>query len=92
MQERSETRRARAIGSWNVVDDPINGARLRPQHARDGRAILGDALAARRLWGNLAGFAAVENLTDREYLVGRPGIDTVGAPRTFRVGLGYATR
>jgi hypothetical protein len=27
------------------------------------------------------------NLLDRRYLVGRAGVDTVGAPRTVRAGL-----
>lgn len=41
----------------------------------------------RRLGRGLELFAAVENLLDRRYLVGRAGVDTMGAPRTVRLGL-----
>jgi outer membrane receptor protein involved in Fe transport len=34
-------------------------------------------------------FASAQNLFDRHYLVGRAGIDTEGAPRTFELGLAY---
>jgi hypothetical protein len=34
-------------------------------------------------------FASGQNLFDRHYLVGRAGIDTEGAPRTFEAGLAY---
>ena len=46
-----------------------------------------DAMAARTLTGGIAGFVAVENLLDRRYVAHDAGVDTVGAPRVFRVGL-----
>ena len=46
-----------------------------------------DLYASRRLIGELEIFAAVENLLNREYLVGRAGVDTVGQPLTVRAGL-----
>lgn len=45
-----------------------------------------DAMAARKIKRGIAGFVGVENLLDRRY-VGQYGIDTPGAPRTFRVGV-----
>lgn len=45
-----------------------------------------DAIAARKIRRGIAGFIGVENLLDRRY-VGQYGIDTQGAPRTFRVGV-----
>jgi iron complex outermembrane recepter protein len=49
--------------------------------------LLVDALVSRRLWSGFEVYAAVENLFDKQYLVGRAGIDTWGQPRTIRVGL-----
>lgn len=49
-----------------------------------------DLLAARPLAGGLEVFAALENALDRRYLVGRAGVDTIGAPRTVRAGLRFA--
>ncbi|NMO16767.1 TonB-dependent receptor [Pyxidicoccus fallax] len=46
-----------------------------------------DVSASRRLFWKVDGFAAVENLFDREYLAGRAGIDTLGPPLLARVGL-----
>ncbi len=46
-----------------------------------------DAFVSRRLLGGLELFAAAENLFDREYLVGRAGVDTIGQPLLIRVGL-----
>ncbi|MFT3916440.1 MAG: TonB-dependent receptor [Anaeromyxobacteraceae bacterium] len=46
-----------------------------------------DASVAVRVGGGMELFGAAENLLDRRYLVGRAGIDTVGAPRLIRVGL-----
>jgi outer membrane receptor protein involved in Fe transport len=46
-----------------------------------------DAELSRQLFWRLAVFAAVENLLDTTYLVGRAGVDTVGAPFLARVGL-----
>lgn len=51
-----------------------------------GAYTLVDATAARKLKRGIAGFVAVENLLDRHY-VGQYGIDSAGAPRTFRVGV-----
>jgi outer membrane receptor protein involved in Fe transport len=45
-----------------------------------------DAMAARKIKRGIAGFVGVENLLDRRY-IGQYGIDTQGAPRTFRVGV-----
>nr|WP_228531147.1 MULTISPECIES: TonB-dependent receptor [Myxococcaceae] len=52
-----------------------------------GGVALVDLSLGRRLYRGLELFGAVENLFDREYLVGRAGVDTVGAPRMFRLGL-----
>ncbi|MCP3139597.1 TonB-dependent receptor [Pyxidicoccus xibeiensis] len=46
-----------------------------------------DVAASRHLFWKVDGFAAVENLFDREYLAGRAGVDTLGPPLTARVGL-----
>jgi outer membrane receptor protein involved in Fe transport len=46
-----------------------------------------DVSASRRLYRGLEFFAAVENLFNREYLVGRAGVDTVGQPLMVRAGL-----
>lgn len=46
-----------------------------------------DALLSRRVFWKLDAFLAVENLFDREYLVGRAGVDTLGAPFSIRGGL-----
>jgi hypothetical protein len=61
-------------------EDDTNTKRL-------GGYALVDAMASRTLHGGLAGFVAVDNLLDRRYLVGRTGVDTVGAPRMFQVGV-----
>jgi len=42
---------------------------------------------SKRVWKGFELFAAIENLLDRRYLVGRAGLDTYGAPLTGRVGL-----
>jgi iron complex outermembrane receptor protein len=46
-----------------------------------------DAYVSREVGGGLSVFAAVENLFDREYLVGRAGVDTIGQPLTVRAGV-----
>jgi iron complex outermembrane receptor protein len=46
-----------------------------------------DLSASRRVIGELEVYAAVENLFNRVYLVGRAGVDTVGQPFTLRAGL-----
>jgi outer membrane receptor protein involved in Fe transport len=48
-----------------------------------------DVAASRQLFSNLAIFAAIENLLDRQYLVGRAGLDTLGQPFTVRAGLRF---
>jgi outer membrane receptor protein involved in Fe transport len=54
-----------------------------------GSVVLFDVRAERRIWGELSAFASGQNLFDRRYLVGRAGIDTEGAPRTFELGIAY---
>lgn len=51
-----------------------------------GHAVV-DLAVSRPLGGGVELFGAAENLLDRRYLVGRAGVDTVGAPRLVRVGL-----
>lgn len=46
-----------------------------------------DAFVSRRLVDGLELFAAAENVFDRQYLVGRAGVDTIGQPLMVRVGL-----
>lgn len=46
-----------------------------------------DATISRAIGRNVEAFAAAENLLDRRFLVGRAGVDTVGAPRLVRAGL-----
>jgi outer membrane receptor protein involved in Fe transport len=46
-----------------------------------------DLTAALPIGAGLEAFAAAENLLDRQYLVGRAGVDTVGAPRLVRAGV-----
>jgi outer membrane receptor protein involved in Fe transport len=46
-----------------------------------------DAAVSRPFGREVELFAAVENLLDRRVLVGRAGVDTVGAPRLVRVGV-----
>jgi len=54
---------------------------------RLGGFALVDAMAARKLHGGLSGFVGVENLLDRRYAVGRTGVETLGAPRMFHLGV-----
>ncbi|HEX8111175.1 MAG TPA: TonB-dependent receptor, partial [Kofleriaceae bacterium] len=54
-----------------------------------GSVVLFDARAERALAGGFSVFVTGRNLFDRHYLVGRAGIDTEGAPRTFELGLAY---
>lgn len=56
-----------------------------------GAVVLFDARAERALTAGFSVFVTGQNLFDRHYLVGRSGIDTEGAPRTFEVGLAYHT-
>jgi outer membrane receptor protein involved in Fe transport len=61
-------------------EDDLNARRM------GGYAVV-DASVSRRLVGGLEVFAAAENLFDREYLVGRGGVDTIGQPFLVRLGL-----
>ncbi len=54
-----------------------------------GAVVLVDARADISLGGGFATFVSGQNLFDRRYLVGRAGIDTEGAPRTFELGITY---
>lgn len=68
---------ARAFGSQ--FDDDLNEFEL------DGFGVV-DASATQELLRGLHVFAAVENLFDVDYDVGRTPIRTIGWPRTFRIG------
>ncbi|MGH9885224.1 MAG: TonB-dependent receptor, partial [bacterium] len=57
-----------------------------------GAVVLCDARIERALVAGLSVFASGQNLFDRRYIVGRAGIDTEGAPRTFELGLAYHAR
>jgi outer membrane receptor protein involved in Fe transport len=54
-----------------------------------GSVVLFDARAERALAAGFSVFVTGRNLFDRHYLVGRAGIDTEGAPRTFELGVTY---
>jgi outer membrane receptor protein involved in Fe transport len=54
-----------------------------------GAVVLFDARAERAIAAGFSIFASGQNLSDRHYLVGRAGIDTEGAPRTFELGVAY---
>lgn len=57
-----------------------------------GSVVLLDARIARTLGRRITVFVAGENLANRRYVVGRAGIDTLGAPRTLEIGAVLATR
>jgi outer membrane receptor protein involved in Fe transport len=80
--ERPDLVAARVEVRWlsRAYEDDLNTLPL-PAHA------VVDATLARAIGRNVEAFAAVENLLDRRFLVGRAGVDTVGAPRLIRVGL-----
>ena len=92
--------RHRATGTL-TFDDPaiatvtVQGRFLGRQYEDDlntlpmDDAALLDVLVARRLGAGFAGFVTVENAFDRRYLVGRAGVDTIGAPRTIQVGVRF---
>jgi len=61
-------------------DDDLNELKLN-------RFAVVDAHASRAVKGGLHVFAAVENLFDSEYDVGRTPVRTIGWPRTVRAGL-----
>jgi outer membrane receptor protein involved in Fe transport len=48
-----------------------------------------DLFAQRRVAYGITAFARATNLLDRRYLVGRAGVDTIGAPRAILVGLSF---
>jgi outer membrane receptor protein involved in Fe transport len=54
-----------------------------------GAVMLVDARADLSLGRGFAMFVSGQNVLDRRYLVGRAGIDTEGAPRTFELGIAY---
>jgi outer membrane receptor protein involved in Fe transport len=54
-----------------------------------GAVVLFDARAERAIASGFSVFVSGQNLFDRRYLVGRAGIDTEGAPRTFELGVEY---
>jgi outer membrane receptor protein involved in Fe transport len=54
-----------------------------------GAVVVVDARVERSLGRGVSLFASGLNLFDRRYLVGRAGIDTEGAPRTFELGVAY---
>lgn len=51
------------------------------------RLFVVDAFASRAVSRNVEAFAAMENVLDARYQVGRSGVTTIGAPRLARVGL-----
>jgi len=61
-------------------EDDLNTLRMRPY-------ALVDLSVSRRVYWNVELFAAVENLFDADYLVGRAGVDTVGQPFAARAGV-----
>lgn len=54
-------------------------------------SVLISASLARAITESLELYAAVENVLDSTYVVGRAGVDTIGAPLMARVGLRYRT-
>jgi iron complex outermembrane receptor protein len=57
-----------------------------------GSVVLVGLRAERDLIAGFSVFAAAQNLFDRRYIVGRAGVDTEGAPRTFEAGVAYRAR
>jgi outer membrane receptor protein involved in Fe transport len=64
----------------HAFEDDLNAQRL-PAFA------VVDLSLARELRGGVELFLSVDTLLDEQYLVGRAGVDTVGAPRLVRAGL-----
>ena len=56
-----------------------------------GAYVVVDALARRRIAYGISAFTTIQNAFDRRYVVGRAGIDTLGAPRTVMLGLAFST-
>ena len=73
---------AMVVGRWmgEQFEDDLN---MLPMSG----TFLIDAAVSRRIAGPVEVFLAVENVLDREYLVGRAGVDTVGQPLTVRGGI-----
>ena len=67
-------------GSSEQFDDDQNLLPLNPYFTLD-------ALFSRRINRNFEAFAAVENLLNQRYEVGRTPVTTVGSPITIRAGL-----
>lgn len=61
-------------------EDDLNTLRM-------GGYVVVDVAASRRLRPNLDLFLAAENLLDKEYLVGRAGVDTIGQPLFIHGGV-----
>lgn len=57
-----------------------------------GSFVVVEALARRHVAYGLSAFATVQNLLDARYVVGRAGVDTVGQPRTFLLGIAFTSR
>jgi outer membrane receptor protein involved in Fe transport len=74
----SASLQVRVLGAQ--YEDDLNSLRM-------GAYAVVDVFFARRIVGDLEVFAAVENLLDQTYLVGRAGVDTVGTPLLGRAGL-----
>jgi outer membrane receptor protein involved in Fe transport len=72
------TAQVRAIGPQ--YEDDLN------QLPMGGYPVVDASISRRLVWG-IEAFAAVENLLNRRYLVGRAGIDTYGQPFTLRGGI-----
>jgi outer membrane receptor protein involved in Fe transport len=77
------TARVRYLG--NQFEDDLNTLPI-------GSVVLLDARIAHTFGKRITVFAAGENLADRRYIVGRAGVDTLGAPRTVEIGAVLATR
>jgi len=54
-----------------------------------GRFFVMDAMASRKIWGGAEAFAAVENLTNEEYLIASQGGEETGLPIAARVGFRF---
>jgi outer membrane receptor protein involved in Fe transport len=54
-----------------------------------GAVVLVGAFVAKPIARGFTLYGTAENLFDRRYIVGRSGVDTIGAPRTVEIGLRY---
>jgi iron complex outermembrane receptor protein len=84
--ERADVVAARVEVRWlsRAWEDDLNTLPL-PAYA------VVDATVSRSFGRSVEAFASAENLLDRRFLVGRAGVDTVGAPRLVRVGIRVRT-